>query len=141
VLLSVAAHAGIKSKDDVIAMGIDKYNEACRSIVMRYSKARRAAGASTHARTRTRRRSAVQGFDARRARTLFVSLSRASHQEWETTVRRVGRWIDFENDYKTLDPEFMARGRCMHPHSCALICRLAALMCVCSAVLRTARHA
>ena len=30
-------------------------------------------------------------------------------QEWETTVRRVGRWIDFENDYKTLDPEFMAR--------------------------------
>jgi isoleucyl-tRNA synthetase len=32
-------------------------------------------------------------------------------QEWETTVRRVGRWIDFENDYKTLDPEFMARAR------------------------------
>ena len=31
---------GIKSKDDVLAMGIDKYNEACRSIVMRYSKAR-----------------------------------------------------------------------------------------------------
>jgi isoleucyl-tRNA synthetase len=48
-------------------MGIDKYNEACRSIVMRYSK------------------------------------------EWEATVKRVGRWIDFENDYKTLDPEFMAR--------------------------------
>lgn len=32
--------AGIKSKDDVLAMGIDKYNEECRSIVMRYSKAR-----------------------------------------------------------------------------------------------------
>lgn len=28
-------HAGIKSRDDVLAMGIDKYNEECRSIVMR----------------------------------------------------------------------------------------------------------
>ncbi|KAG0615444.1 hypothetical protein M758_5G041400 [Ceratodon purpureus] len=55
----------IKTKDDVLAMGIDKYNEECRSIVMRYSK------------------------------------------EWEKTVTRMGRWIDFDNDYKTLDPEFM----------------------------------
>jgi len=23
------------------------------------------------------------------------------------TVKRLGRWIDFENDYKTLDPQFM----------------------------------
>jgi isoleucyl-tRNA synthetase len=30
--------ADIKSRDDVMAMGIDKYNEECRSIVMRYSK-------------------------------------------------------------------------------------------------------
>ena len=28
----------IKSRQDVLAMGIDKYNEECRSIVMRYSK-------------------------------------------------------------------------------------------------------
>ena len=28
-------------------------------------------------------------------------------KEWEKTVTRLGRWIDFENDYKTLDPEFM----------------------------------
>ncbi|KAI8896317.1 tRNA synthetases class I-domain-containing protein [Globomyces pollinis-pini] len=27
--------------------------------------------------------------------------------EWETTITRMGRWIDFENDYKTLDPSFM----------------------------------
>lgn len=27
--------------------------------------------------------------------------------EWEKTVTRLGRWIDFENDYKTMDPEFM----------------------------------
>lgn len=56
---------GIKSREDVLTMGIDKYNEECRSIVMRY------AG------------------------------------EWRTIVHRLGRWIDFDNDYKTLDPTFM----------------------------------
>jgi len=55
----------IKTKEDVLKMGIENYNEACRSIVMRYS------------------------------------------QEWEKTVTRMGRWIDFKNDYKTLDPQFM----------------------------------
>lgn len=28
-------------------------------------------------------------------------------KEWEKTVTRLGRWIDFKNDYKTLDPSFM----------------------------------
>ncbi|MCX4240414.1 isoleucine--tRNA ligase [Paraliomyxa miuraensis] len=28
-------------------------------------------------------------------------------KEWETMVRRTGRWVDFENDYKTMDPSFM----------------------------------
>ena len=56
---------GISGKDDVLKLGIDKYNEECRGIVMRYSK------------------------------------------EWESSVIRLGRWIDFENDYKTLDPPFM----------------------------------
>lgn len=46
-------------------MGIDKYNETCRSIVTRYTK------------------------------------------EWEITTNRLGRWIDFENDYKTMDVTFM----------------------------------
>ena len=27
--------------------------------------------------------------------------------EWEKTVTRIGRWVDFENDYKTMDPSFM----------------------------------
>jgi isoleucyl-tRNA synthetase len=27
--------------------------------------------------------------------------------EWEKTVKRLGRWVDFENDYKTMDPSFM----------------------------------
>ncbi|ANZ77281.1 BA75_04608T0 [Komagataella pastoris] len=56
---------GITGKEDVMAMGIAKYNEECRSIVMRYADA------------------------------------------WKDTIGRLGRWIDFENDYKTLYPEFM----------------------------------
>ena len=28
-------------------------------------------------------------------------------KEWATVVTRLGGWIDFENDYKTLDPSFM----------------------------------
>lgn len=55
----------IKTRQDVLDLGIANYNEECRSIVMRYSK------------------------------------------EWESIVTRMGRWIDFENDYKTLDPTFM----------------------------------
>ena len=27
--------------------------------------------------------------------------------EWEKTVTRIGRWVDFENDYKTMDTDFM----------------------------------
>ncbi|KAF8322304.1 hypothetical protein DL93DRAFT_2106240 [Clavulina sp. PMI_390] len=56
---------GIKSKDDVMAMGIPAYNAECRAIVMRYAS------------------------------------------EWKKTIERVGRWIDFEDDYKTLNPTFM----------------------------------
>lgn len=55
----------ITSRDQVLEMGVDKYNELCRSIVTRYTG------------------------------------------EWEKTVTRLGRWIDFKNDYKTMDPEFM----------------------------------
>ena len=28
-------------------------------------------------------------------------------KDWEKVVTRMGRWIDFKNDYKTLKPEFM----------------------------------
>jgi isoleucyl-tRNA synthetase len=56
---------GIKTRDDVLKLGIPKYNAECRKIVMRYSS------------------------------------------EWEKIVGRLGRWIDFQNDYKTLDPSFM----------------------------------
>eukprot|EP01006_Ploeotia_vitrea_P039337 TRINITY_DN66336_c6_g5_i1.p1 TRINITY_DN66336_c6_g5~~TRINITY_DN66336_c6_g5_i1.p1 ORF type:complete len:1091 (-),score=171.65 TRINITY_DN66336_c6_g5_i1:1267-4485(-) len=56
---------GIKSKEQVMEMGIANYNAECRKIVMRYSK------------------------------------------EWETVVNRFGRWIDFENDYKTMHLSYM----------------------------------
>jgi len=28
-------------------------------------------------------------------------------QEWERIMTRIGRWVDFRNDYKTMDPSFM----------------------------------
>lgn len=56
---------GITGKEDVMRMGIEKYNQECRAIVMRYA------------------------------------------DEWRRTIRRMGRWIDMDNDYKTLYPEFM----------------------------------
>jgi isoleucyl-tRNA synthetase len=28
-------------------------------------------------------------------------------KEWEKVIKRLGRWIDFERDYKTMDPSFM----------------------------------
>ncbi len=31
----------------------------------------------------------------------------ANTERWEYVTRRLGRWIDFENDYKTLDVDFM----------------------------------
>ncbi|KAK7213493.1 hypothetical protein V2G26_020671 [Clonostachys chloroleuca] len=56
---------GISGKEAVMKIGIAKYNEECRAIVMRYAS------------------------------------------EWRTTIERLGRWIDFDNDYKTMDPRFM----------------------------------
>eukprot|EP00375_Theileria_parva_P002199 XP_764876.1 isoleucyl-tRNA synthetase [Theileria parva strain Muguga] len=55
----------IKHSSDVYKLGIDVYNEKCRSIVMKYSN------------------------------------------EWKHIVSRTGRWIDFENDYKTLNTPYM----------------------------------
>jgi isoleucyl-tRNA synthetase len=41
----------------------------------------------------------------------FNAACRASVQrytrEWRQTVRRMGRWVDFEHEYKTMDPDFM----------------------------------
>ncbi|MCM2321938.1 MAG: isoleucine--tRNA ligase [Oligoflexia bacterium] len=55
----------IESRKDVLRMGVDKYNAACRGIVERYS------------------------------------------EEWKKTVRRVGRWVDMDKPYFTMDVSFM----------------------------------
>lgn len=50
---------------EIEKFGIGKFNEECRSIVLRYT------------------------------------------QEWEKTVERMGRWVDFRKTYKTMDKAFM----------------------------------
>jgi len=57
--------AGIKTTDEIVEMGIDKFNAACRASVLKYTG------------------------------------------EWEEYVTRQARWVDFENDYRTLNPEYM----------------------------------
>ncbi len=56
---------GIKHKSEIVGMGIEAFNDACRQSVLRY----------TH--------------------------------EWEEYVTRQARWVDFANDYKTLDLDYM----------------------------------
>ncbi|MDD9206443.1 isoleucine--tRNA ligase, partial [Georgenia sp. 10Sc9-8] len=56
---------GITDKSEIDAMGIEAFNEACRSSVLRYT------------------------------------------DEWQQYVTRQARWVDFENDYKTLDVTYM----------------------------------
>ncbi len=62
----VEKELGSKSKKDIEEkIGIEKFNETCRSKVMMYV------------------------------------------DEWEKVVERLGRWVDFKNDYKTMDLDFM----------------------------------
>ncbi len=56
---------GITAKAQIVELGIDKFNEACRTSVLAYTK------------------------------------------DWERYVTRQARWVDFANDYKTLDPAYM----------------------------------
>ena len=56
---------GLVSKADVDELGIEKFNEACRGIVLRYT------------------------------------------EEWRKTIRRLGRWVDHDRGYKTMDADFM----------------------------------
>ncbi len=56
---------GISSKAEILALGVDKFNAACRDSVLRYTA------------------------------------------EWERYVTRQARWVDFRNDYKTLDTDYM----------------------------------
>jgi isoleucyl-tRNA synthetase len=56
---------GISGYAQVMDYGIAKFNEQCRSIVLRYT------------------------------------------EEWKKTVDRMGRWVDFDHGYRTMDPKYM----------------------------------
>ena len=56
---------GIAGAPEIKALGVDKFNEQCRSMVLKYVN------------------------------------------EWRKTVTRMGRWVDFDHDYKTMEPGFM----------------------------------
>ncbi len=63
--LEAMKQLGMTDKMQIEAMGIDKFNDACRASVMKYA------------------------------------------DEWQSYVTRQARWVDFENDYKTLNVEYM----------------------------------
>ncbi|KAJ2388124.1 isoleucine--tRNA ligase, partial [Coemansia sp. RSA 2559] len=47
----------------------------------------------------------AMGIDKYNAECRAIVMKYAS--EWRDTVERLGRWIDFDNDYKTMDTSFM----------------------------------
>jgi len=55
----------ISGKKEIEAYGVARFNEACRSIVLRYTK------------------------------------------EWRSVINRLGRWVDFDRQYRTMDPDYM----------------------------------
>ncbi|WP_283606631.1 isoleucine--tRNA ligase [Mycolicibacterium poriferae] len=63
--LEVQRQLGITDKAQIEEMGIEKFNDACRASVLKYTG------------------------------------------EWRNYVTRQARWVDFDNDYKTLDIGFM----------------------------------
>jgi isoleucyl-tRNA synthetase len=63
--LAAEKEIGVSGRKAVLDLGIDKFNDACRSAVLRYT------------------------------------------EDWEEYIRRSARWVDMENDYKTLDVSFM----------------------------------
>lgn len=63
--LGAEKELGISGRIEITKFGIEKFNEQCRSSVMRYA------------------------------------------HEWESYVTRQARWVDFKNDYKTMDIKYM----------------------------------
>jgi isoleucyl-tRNA synthetase len=50
---------------------------------------------------------AIAEFGVDRFNEAARNLVQANTENWEVLTERIGRWVDFENDYKTMDPEFM----------------------------------
>ncbi|WP_110181987.1 isoleucine--tRNA ligase [Nocardioides solisilvae] len=63
--LEAMRQLGLKTTDEIHDMGVEKFNDAARTSVLRYT------------------------------------------DEWREYVTRQARWVDFDDDYKTLNPEYM----------------------------------
>ncbi|OAB88198.1 isoleucine--tRNA ligase [Janibacter melonis] len=63
--LEAMRQLGLKTTDEIRELGIERFNDACRESVMRYTG------------------------------------------EWRDYVTRQARWVDFDDDYKTMNPDFM----------------------------------
>ncbi|AKT51535.1 isoleucine--tRNA ligase [Arsenicicoccus sp. oral taxon 190] len=63
--LEAMRQLGIKTKDEILELGIDAFNAKCRESVLTFT------------------------------------------DEWQDYVTRQARWVDFDNDYKTLNPDYM----------------------------------
>ncbi len=61
----VEQEAGLNSKKDIEKMGVDKFNQTCRSKVLLYA------------------------------------------DEWKKVIKRLGRFVDMDNAYKTMDKDYM----------------------------------
>ncbi len=63
--LEAMSQLGIKTKEEILELGIETFNAKCRESVMKYT------------------------------------------DEWRDYVTRQARWVDFDHDYKTLNPDYM----------------------------------
>ncbi len=63
--LEAMSQLGLKTTDEIRDLGIEKFNEACRRSVMKYTG------------------------------------------EWRDYVTRQARWVDFDHDYRTMNPDYM----------------------------------
>ena len=65
VEMEVEKQLGVSGPREIAELGIDTFNEACRTMV------------------------------------------NTTTEDWYDVTRKIGRWVDFENDYKTMDTDFM----------------------------------
>src|SRR6188472_423310 len=63
--LEAMSQLGIKTKEEILELGLEAFNAKCRESVLRYT------------------------------------------DDWREYVTRQARWVDFDHDYKTLEPDYM----------------------------------
>ena len=97
-------------------MGIDKYNAACRAIVMRYSGEWRRGELCGN-------RSFQLVFMTNACCVcvcMCMCVCVCVTSCYNAVITRVGRWIDFDNDYKTMNLSFSEFFVCLFVCCCWL---------------------